>query len=205
MRESAALVGPAAPDIARRRHAAPAEEETAAYGIMAQFRTADDLLAAAKRAHAAGYRAMDAYTPFPVHGLAEALGQNDVRVGWIVFVAGVLGAIGGYLLQFITAATEGIGYPHNVGGRPFHSWPSFIPVTFECTVLVASFGAVIGMLAMNGLPRPHHPSFNAPTFERASLDRFYLCIEAADPSYDAAKARQMLEELGAERVDEVRQ
>jgi hypothetical protein len=172
---------------------------------MAEFRTADDVLEAARGAYAAGYRRMDAFTPFPVHGLAEALGQNDLRVGWIVFVCGVLGAIGGYLLQYVTAATEGIGYPHNVGGRPFHSWPSFIPVTFECTVLAAAFGAVIGMLALNGLPRPHHASFSAPTFERASLDRFFLCIEASDPRYDPAEVSRLLQSLGAVRVDEVRE
>lgn len=170
------------------------------HGIIAEFESAEELLHAAKRARKAGYTQMDAYSPFPVHGLSEAIGFEDHKVPWIVFLAGVLGAIAGFSLQYYISVVD---YPLNVGGRPFLSWPSFIPVTFETTVLFAAFGAFIGMLALNGLPQPYHPLFNAPRFERASQDRFFLCIEAKDPLLDRTKTRQFLENLGARLVSEV--
>lgn len=170
------------------------------YGIIAEFESAEELLHAAKRAREAGYTQMDAYSPFPVHGLSEAIGFEDHKVPWTVFLAGVAGAIAGFSLQYYISVVD---YPLNVGGRPFLSWPSFIPVTFETTVLFAAFGAFIGMLAFNGLPQPYHPVFNAPRFERASQDRFFLCIEAKDPLFDRTKTRQFLENLGARLVSEV--
>src|SRR5262249_47953432 len=135
------------------------------YGLVAEFRDPEDILQAAKQAREAGYKQMDAYTPFPIHGLDEAIAFEDNRVPWTIFISGLLGAVGGYLLQYYVSVMD---YPLNVGGRPYQSWPSFMPVTFECTILLASFGAVVGMLAYNGLPRPHHPIFSTPRFELAS-------------------------------------
>ncbi|HXG25054.1 MAG TPA: DUF3341 domain-containing protein [Chthonomonadales bacterium] len=170
------------------------------YGLIAEFSDGDQLLRAAHRARQEGYRCMDAYTPLPVHGLAEAIGFNDARVPWTIFICGVLGALIGYGLQYYTSV---IDYPMNVGGRPHYSWPAWVPVTFECAVLLAAFGAVFGMLAFNGLPRPHHPIFNARHFERASEDRFFLCIEADDPQFDPVETRRFLESLGPDSVSEV--
>lgn len=170
------------------------------HGIIAEYETPDELIRAAKRAREAGYTRMDAYSPFPVHGLAEAIGFEDHKIPWTTFFAGVIGAIAGFSLQYYISV---IDYPLNVGGRPFLSWPSFIPVTFETTVLFASFGAFIGMLVFNGLPQPYHPVFNAPRFERASQDRFFLCIEATDPLFDRTNTRHFLEATGARMVSEV--
>ncbi|MBI2876768.1 MAG: DUF3341 domain-containing protein [Candidatus Tectomicrobia bacterium] len=167
---------------------------------MAEFDDPDDLLAAAQRTHQEGYRRMDAYTPFPVHGLAEAIGFHQTRVPLIVLIGGILGTLGGYLLQYWVSA---VAYPLNIGGRPYHSWPAFIPVTFEVMVLVAAFSAVIGMLALNGLPQPYHPVFNVPQFQRASRDRFFLVIEAADPQFDREGTKRFLEGLGPRTVAEV--
>ncbi|MDW8104344.1 MAG: DUF3341 domain-containing protein [Armatimonadota bacterium] len=170
------------------------------HGIIAEYETAEELLHAARRAREAGYTRMDAYTPFPVHGLAEAIGFEDHKVPWTVFLSGVAGAIAGFAMQYYISV---IDYPLNVGGRPLFSWPAYIPVTFETTVLFAAFGAFIGMLAFNGLPQPYHPVFNAPRFERASQDRFFLCIEATDPLFDRTGTRHFLESTGARLVSEV--
>lgn len=171
------------------------------YGMMAQFETPEQLLDAANRAWAAGYRNMDAYTPLPIEGLAEAVGFRRNWVSPIVLFFGLCGAAGGFgLLWWITV----VAYPHNVAGRPFDSWPAYIPITFECTVLLAALSSVIGMLALNRLPMPYHPVFNVESFaKRASLDRFFLCIEASDPKFDKAKTRAFLEELNPEEVAEV--
>jgi len=174
----------------------------AIYGLMGEFDNPDDLLEAARRAHAGGYRQMDAYSPVPVEGLAEAIGFHRTQLPLIVLLGGIVGGLGGYLLQYYTAV---IDYPLNVGGRPFHSWPSFIPVTFETTVLVAALAAVLGMLALNGLPRPYHPVFNVPRFEMASRNVFFLCIESTDPQFDIERTRQLLESLGSRRVHTVEQ
>lgn len=164
----------------------------AIYGLMAEFETPGQLVAAAERARAEGYRKMDAYAPFPVEGLADALGFRRTRVPLITLIGGLIGGLGGYYMQYWIAAVD---YPVNVGGRPLNSWPAFIPVTFELTVLGAALSAVLGMLALNGLPMPHHPVFNVPRFAMATRDRFFLCIEAADPKFDRAGTKRFLEEL----------
>ncbi len=170
------------------------------YGLMAEFENPETLLAAAQRASAEGYRRMDAYTPLPVEGLAEALGFHETRVPLIVLIGGLLGGLTGFALQYWIAA---IDYPINVGGRPLNSWPAFIPVTFELTILFAALFAVFGLLALCGLPMPYHPVFNVPRFELASRNRFFLCIEARDPRFDRETTRRFLEALGPRGVYDV--
>ncbi|WP_052343987.1 DUF3341 domain-containing protein [Kallotenue papyrolyticum] len=177
-----------------------ADAHPALYGLMAEFDRPEDLVEAARRAREAGYTRMDAYTPFPVHGLDEALGLRRTRLPLVVLIGGIVGAISGYALQYWTSV---IDYPLNIGGRPYHSWPAFIPVTFETTVLFAAFAAVLGMLALNGLPMPYHPVFNAPRFELASRSHFFLCIEAKDPRFDEQRTRQFLESLQPHGVYDV--
>jgi hypothetical protein len=170
------------------------------YGVMALFESGEDAVRAAEAAHAAGFRRMDAFSPHPVDGLAEAIGykQNWMRV--IVLISGLLGGLGGYGLQYFSGV---INYPVNAGGKPFHSLPNFIPITFETTVLGAAIGAVFGMLGLNGLPRPHHPVFNVPEFERASSSGFFLCILADDPQFDPETTTKFLEGLGPTLVTRV--
>ena len=170
------------------------------YGLMAEFDDANALVAATRRAHDEGYRQMDAYSPFPIEELHEALGSHHSRLPLIVLIGGLCGCVGGYALQYWAAA---IAYPLNVGGRPFNSWPSFIPVTFECTILVAALSAVLGMLALNGLPMPHHPVFNVPRFALASRNRFFLCIEVKDRKFDLESTRRFLETLEPREVSTV--
>lgn len=169
------------------------------YALLADFDTPEALVVAAERAFAAGYRRMDAFSPFPVEGLSEALGQRPSRVPAIVLIAGILGGAGGYLMQYWMNAFD---YALNIGGRPPHSWPAFIPVTFEMTVLIAAVVGVIGMFALNRLPMPYHPVFNAPHFDRATHDRFFLAIEADDPQFDREKTAAFLASLGAIQVAE---
>jgi hypothetical protein len=167
------------------------------HGVMGEFDTPEDLLAAAERAYAEGYRRMDAYAPMPVEGLAEAIGFRKNYVALAVLIAGICGVLGGYgLLFWITV----IAYPHNVGGRPLHSWPSYIPITFECMILLAALTALVSMLAMNGLPKPYHPVFNVAAFDRASIDKFFLCIESSDPKFRADDAAELLRDTGAREV-----
>jgi len=171
------------------------------HGLMAQFETPEQVVSAAQRAYDAGYRKMDAYSPMPVEGLAEAIGFKRNYVSLVVLIGGLCGCVGGFGLLWWIAV---IAYPHNVGGRPFDSWPAFIPITFECTVLLAALSSVVGMLAMNKLPMPYHPVFNVAEFaQRASVDRFFLCIEANDPKFDREKTKAYLLELNPEEVSEV--
>jgi hypothetical protein len=170
------------------------------YGLMAEYENPQDLVEAARRARMEGYRRLDAYTPFPVEGLADALELGATKVPLLVLVGGVIGALLGYGMQYYIAA---IDYPVNVGGRPYNSWPAFIPITFEMTVLVAGLFAVLGMLALNGLPMPHHPVFNVPRFALASRDRFFLCIEASDPLFDREGTRRFFERSRSRVVTEV--
>ncbi|GAB4111597.1 MAG: DUF3341 domain-containing protein [Roseiflexaceae bacterium] len=170
------------------------------YGMVAEFTDAEALVEAAHKAYAEGYRKMDAYTPIPVHGLDEALGFKPTRLPWAIFVMGLLGASG--LFGFMTWVNV-IDYPINIGGRPYFSWPSFIPITFEGMVLGAAYTAVFGLFAVCGFPQLYHPISNTPRFERASSDLFFLCIEARDPKYDASQTRKFMEGLGAQAVSEV--
>lgn len=167
------------------------------FGIIAEFDSPESLIDAANTALDQGYTKMDAFTPFPVHGLPEAIGFREAKVPWIVFVMGVLGGFGGLGLQWWVSTQA---YPLNIGGKPLFSWPAFIPPAFETTILFAAFGAVFGMIGLNRLPQPHHPVFDAPNFERASQDRFFLLIEAKDAKYDADATRSTLEKTGALRV-----
>jgi hypothetical protein len=170
------------------------------YGLLAEFEDPDHLLAAARRAHEAGFRHMDAYSPFPVHGLAEAIGFRRNFVPLLVLLGGLAGAAIGFGMQYWISVEA---YPLNIGGRPLNSWPSFVPVTFEMTILLAAVTAVLGMLALNGLPMPYHPVFNVPRFALATHDRFFLCIEAADPLFDPERTRRFLEELRPRGISEV--
>jgi hypothetical protein len=172
----------------------------AIYGLLAEFEDAERLLAAAGRAREAGYRRLDAYSPFPIHGLAEAIGFRRNLVAPLVLLGGLVGGASGFALQYWISV---MAYPVNVGGRPLNSWPAFIPVTFEMTVLIAAVTAVLGMLALNGLPMPYHPLFNVPRFALASRDRFFLCIEAADPQFDAEATRRFLQGLHPLEVHDV--
>jgi len=176
------------------------ENSTALYGLVAEFAEADELLAAAEKVFGEGYRKIDAYSPFPIHGLSDAIGFKDNRVPWTVFICGLIGAATGVALQYFVSVME---YPLNIGGRPLFSWPSFVPVTFECTILLSAFGAVFGMILMNGLPKPYHSIFNAPGFERATQDRFFLCIESEDPLFDRTETEKFLLTLHPARVSEV--
>ncbi len=167
------------------------------YGLMAEFDEATALVQAAERTHAAGYRRFDAYSPFPIEELHHAMGAPHSRLPLIVLLGGIAGCLGGFFLQYWAA---GIAYPINIGGRPLNSWPAFIPVTFECTILVAALSAVLGMLGLNGLPMPYHPVFNVERFAQASRSRFFLCIEARDRAFDLERTREFLQSLGPRGV-----
>jgi hypothetical protein len=167
---------------------------------MAEFDNPTDLVAAARRAREAGYHRMDAYSPFPIEQLSDALGHHHDRLPLLVLIGGIVGGAAGFLLQYYAAV---IDYPLNVGGRPLFSWPSFIPVTFEMTILVASIVAVLGMLGLNGLPMPYHPVFNVERFVNATRNRFFLCIESTDPLFDKQATSSFLESLQPREVSEV--
>jgi|TARA_B110000263_G_scaffold247343_1_gene260015 hypothetical protein len=176
------------------------EEESTLFGLMAEFETPDDLLAAAKATFAAGYRKIDGYSPLPVHGLGDAIGFPRTKLPWLVFCFGILGGICGYGLCYWVSV---IDYPMNIAGKPLHSGPMFIPVTFELTILFAALSSAFGMFIANGLPQPYHPVFNVESFARASQDRFFLSIEADDPQFDLDKTRNFLNGLNPHEVAEV--
>lgn len=179
-------------------HATPAP--AGPYGLLAEFDTPDQLMSAVKQMRGAGYTRTDAFSPYPIHGLAEALGFNDRRISFFTLMGGIAGALTGYGLQYVTSVHL---YPMNIGGRPFHSWVSFIPPTFELTILFAAFSAGLTMIALNGLPQPYHPVFNSERFHRASQDRFFVVIEAADPKFALEDTRAFLTGLGASSVEAV--
>jgi hypothetical protein len=175
-------------------------EKPALHGVMGEFDHPQDLIDAIERVREAGYTKIDAYTPYPIEEVWEAIGHHRSPVPFIVLCGGIIGGLSGFFLQYWVAAVE---YPLNIGGRPFNSWPAFIPVTFECTILGAVLSAVAGVFILNGLPEPYHPVFNVDRFAHASRDRYFLCIEARDPRFDADGARQLLTELRASEVSDV--
>lgn len=162
------------------------------HGLMAAFEDHQQLLEAARRAYAAGYRKMDAYSPYPIEGLAQALGHKSNRVALLFLLGGIIGGVGGYFMLWYSMTVD---WPMNVGGRPLHSWPMFIPITFELTILCSALVGLLGTLALCRFPQPYHPVFNVPEFARASSDRFFLCIESRDPNYDEQGTWQFLEQL----------
>lgn len=175
-------------------------KDTGTYGLMAEFDSVNDVITAARRVYGAGYRKIDAYSPFPLEELSEAIGFHKNGVALVCLVGGLLGGTGAFTLQWWI---NNVSYPVNIGGRPLNSWPSFIIVTFEMTILFAGLSAVFGMLALNGLPMPYHPVFNVPRFEMASKDRFFIVIFSSDKNYDATHTRQFLEGLNPISVAEV--
>lgn len=170
-----------------------------AYGLMAQFSNHHELLHAAEKAYGEGFRKMDAYAPFPVDGLAEAVGKKT-QLPLLVLIGGIIGGLSAYFMEWDANV---ISYPINVGGRPLNSWPAFVPITFELTVLAAALTAFFFSLGLNGLPRPYHPVFNVPEFARASQDRFFLCIEASDPMFHEVRTREFLRRLNPLSIAEV--
>jgi hypothetical protein len=177
-----------------RRHEPPL------YGVMAEFENPSDLVAAARKVYSLGYRRINGYSPYPIEELSEAIGFTHTSLPLIVFIGGLIGGIGGFLMQYWI---EVIDYPINVGGKPFNSWPAFIPITFECTVLAAAFSAVLGMLVLNRLPQPYHPVFNVPNFAMATRDRFFLAVEANDPNFKHDEVVSLLQGLNALEVNDV--
>ena len=170
------------------------------YGVMAEFDNPTDLVAAARRTYEAGYRRINGYSPFPIEALSEAIGFHKTSLPLIVLIGGVLGGLGGFFMQYWM---EVIDYPLNVGGKPYNSWPAFIPITFECTILAAALAAVFGMLALNKLPQPYHPVFNAPNFALATRDRFFLVIEAKDEKFDHDQVVSFMKGLEPKDVSDV--
>lgn len=175
--------------------------ESDLYGLVAEFETPEQLFQAAEKAFTEGYRKMDGFAPFPVEGLPEALGKRT-HIPLLVLLGGITGGVGAYFMQWYANA---ISYPINIGGRPIHSWPAFIPITFELTVLAAALTAFLSVFIFSGLPRPYHPIFNVREFERASQDRFFLCIEARDPSFNPITTREFLQHLDPLLIAEVPQ
>jgi hypothetical protein len=189
------------PSIPASGHSAHGEiAPPAAFGLLAEFATGDDLSAATRKAKSAGYNHMDCYSPYPVGDAADALGFPKSEMGAVMFIGGLTGAVSGFLMQYWCNT---YGYSLNVGGRPYFSWPSFVPITFEMMVLTAALSGLFGLLAICGLPRYNHPLFNSKTFDRATRDRFFLCIEATDPQYDAVETRAFLNDLQPLSVEEV--
>jgi hypothetical protein len=170
------------------------------YGLLAEFDSATAIVAAARTARDAGYVKVDAYTPFPIHELDDALRLPRTKLPWIVLGGGLTGMLAGFALQYWASA---IAYPINVGGRPYASWPAFVVPAYETTILFASITAVVAMIVLNGLPQPYHPIFNAPAISSASADRFFLCIETADPKFDGAATRKFLQGLQPLEVSDV--
>jgi hypothetical protein len=170
------------------------------YGVIAEFTDPQELLDAANAAREAGYTELDAYSPFPIHGLSDAIGFHHSRLSAVVLAGGIVGGLAGFFMCWYANV---IWYPLNIGGKPYNSWPAWIPITFECAILFAAFAAVLGMLALNGLPMPYHPVFNVPRFDQASRDKFFLVIQARDPKFDIDAVWKFLESLGPREVTDV--
>src|SRR6267143_2994463 len=181
--------------VSRHRRVAPT-----LYGIMGEFNNPTDLVAAARRTYEAGYRRINGYSPYPIEELSEAIGFTHTSLPLIVFIGGVVGGLAGFFMQYWM---EVINYPLNVGGKPYNSWPAFIPITFECTILCAAFAAVFGMLALNKLPQPYHPVFNAPNFDLATRDSFFLVIEASDRKFEHDAVVEFMRGLAPKNVLDV--
>ena len=173
---------------------------TGLYGVIAEFSDPQALLDAANKAREKGYTELDAFSPFPIHGLAEAVGFSKTRLSTVVLVMGLLGGIGGFFMCWYANV---ISYPINIGGKPFNSWPAWIPITFECAILLAAFGAVFGMLALNGLPMPYHPVFNVRRFDQASRDKFFLVVQARDPKFNLDEVRDFFDTLQPREIVDV--
>jgi hypothetical protein len=173
---------------------------SALYGLMAEFSSAEKLVEAARRAREAGYAHVEAYSPFPIEGIAEAVGFEGSRVPLATLIGGIVGGAGGFFLQWYAAV---IDYPINIGGRPTNSWPAFIPVTFEMTVLFAALTAVVFMFIANGLPKLRHPVFEVREFELSTRNRFFLCLRAAERKFDRDDTRHFLERLEPMKIIEV--
>lgn len=176
------------------------QTKPAVHGLVAEFDDPDVLLEAAKMTYAEGYRNLDAYSSFPIHGLAEAIGYKKTWVPFFVLCGGLTGTATAFLMQYVARV---IHYPYGIGGRADFAWPGFVPIMFELTILFAAFSALFSMLIINGLPRPYHSIFNATNFQRATTDGFFLCIEASDTKYEDGKTQSFLESLGAKAVSEV--
>ncbi len=172
------------------------------YGITGQFDSEENLVAAARRMIAEGFRQIDAFSPYPIEGLASIIRRERSLAPLLILMGGLTGAVAGYGMQLYAM---GYYYPLNVGGRPLNSWPLFVPIAFELTVLFSAFAGVIGMLVLNRLPRIYHPLFSVPGFDRVSSDQFFLCIEATDPSFDERRVRELLQSLHSTAITEVRQ
>lgn len=170
------------------------------FGLLAEYEHPGALLKAAEKVRDAGYQKFDTYSPFPIHGMDEAMGLKNSKLGWIVLVHGALGLAGA--LAMITFMAF-IDYPLNISGKPYLNWPAFVPVTFELTVLLSSFGAVFGMFFLNGLPRHNHPLFNSSNFLRATNDKFFLCIESEDTLFSEDKAAKLLKDAGAVHIEKI--
>jgi ActD protein len=191
LQQPSAAGGPAP---SHRRHAPPL------YGVMAEFENPTDLVAAARRVYSLGYRRINGYSPYPIEELSEAIGFTHTSLPLIVFIGGLIGGLSGFFMQYWI---EVIDYPINVGGKPTNSWPAFIPITFEMTVLFAAFAAVLGMLVLNKLPQPYHPVFNAPNFALATRDSFFLVIESRDPKFKHDEVMQFMKSLESISVSDV--
>jgi hypothetical protein len=178
---------------------AAAEAPPALYGLVAEFDSSEALIAATRRTREAGYRRLDAFTPFPVDEMVDVMEVRDFSIPLIMLVGAIVGAMFGFGLIYYGNV---ISYSFNIGGQPLYGWPTYVPITFECTVLICSFFGFIGMFVLNRLPQPYHPVFGVPGFEKASIDRFFLCIEARDPRFDAQETRRFLESLSPARVSE---
>jgi len=176
------------------------EKNSNLYGILAEFKNPKALIDAARSVNQSGFTKFDTYSPFPIHGMDKAMSLKKSKLGWIVFGHALLGFSGAIAMMYFMSV---IDYPINISGKPFFNAPAWVPITFELTVLLSSFGAVFGMFFLNGLPRLHNPLFNVERFKKTTDDGFFVCIEAEDQQFEETKVRQLLEEAGATHIEEV--